>query len=157
VERRFAGALESDSSVKLFLKLPSWFKVSTPLGNYNPDWAILKEEAGQLFLYMIRETKGNDNPEDLFREAERWKVSFGSKHFESIAVDYEVTSNWVSAKQNIAQVFDWLRIMSTTSGTLSQAARDLGENWPIESAVPSLAPNLLFRNAPLELLASNLY
>jgi len=97
VERRFAEALESDSSVKLFLKLPGWFKVSTPLGNYNPDWAIVKEEAGQLYLYMIRETKGTDNPEDLFREAEKWKVSFGSKHFQSIAVDYEVTSNWAPA------------------------------------------------------------
>ena len=94
VERRFAEALESDSSVKLFLKLPSWFKVSTPLGNYNPDWAIVKEEAGQLFLYMIRETKGSDDPEDLFREAEKWKVSFGSKHFQSIQVDYRVTSHW---------------------------------------------------------------
>lgn len=98
VERRFAEALESDSSVKLFLKLPGWFKVSTPLGNYNPDWAIVKEEDGELHLYMIRETKGTDNPEDLFREAEKWKVSFGSKHFQAISVDYEVTSKW-SASQ----------------------------------------------------------
>jgi type III restriction enzyme len=104
VERRFAEALEADSSVKLFLKLPGWFKVPTPLGNYNPDWAVVKEEGEQLFLYMIRETKGTDDPEDLFREAEKWKVSFGSKHFEAISVDYAITSSWNSVTDNSTQM-----------------------------------------------------
>jgi type III restriction enzyme len=94
VEREFAGKLEADPDVKLFLKLPSWFKVPTPLGNYNPDWAVVKQEGLDLYLYLIRETKGTDNPDELFRDAEKWKVSFGNKHFSAIDVDYEVVKNW---------------------------------------------------------------
>ena len=94
VEREFASALEEDDSVKMFLKLPSWFKVPTPLGNYNPDWAVAKQEGLDLFLYLVRETKGTSNPDELFRESEKWKVAFGQKHFDSLTVDYQVTSTW---------------------------------------------------------------
>jgi type III restriction enzyme len=96
VEKNFAMALEADDSVKLFLKLPSWFKVPTPLGNYNPDWAVVRQEEGEQYLYLIRETKGVDDPDELFREAEKWKVAFGKKHFNAINVDYSVTKAWIS-------------------------------------------------------------
>lgn len=94
VERDFATALESDEEVHFFMKLPGWFKVPTPLGYYNPDWAVVKSEGDDEFLYLIRETKGVDNPDDLFREAEKWKVAFGKKHFTSINVDYAITKAW---------------------------------------------------------------
>jgi type III restriction enzyme len=48
--------MESDEDIRLFVKLPRWFKVETPLGGYNPDWAIVKHEDET--IYLVRETKG---------------------------------------------------------------------------------------------------
>lgn len=91
IERRFAEALDARDDIDLFLKLPSWFKVDTPVGGYNPDWAIVRRDAeGLPRLYLIRETKGSSNLDELFRESEVWKVSFGRKHFDAINVDYKV-------------------------------------------------------------------
>src|SRR5207249_1011112 len=56
VEREFARKLDQREDIKLFVKLPSWFQVDTPVGKYNPDWAIVKHD-GQA-LYLVRETKG---------------------------------------------------------------------------------------------------
>ena len=58
VERKFAETLDKRTDIKLFVKLPDWFKVETPLGSYNPDWAILKHD--DTVLYLVRETKGTD-------------------------------------------------------------------------------------------------
>src|SRR5690606_5337087 len=57
VERKFAELLDMREDVKLFMKLPARFKVPTPVGHYNPDWAIVKQEDGRERLYLIRETK----------------------------------------------------------------------------------------------------
>ncbi len=57
VEREFARQLDQREDIKLFVKLPAWFKVETPLGGYNPDWAVVKE--GDKTLYLVRETKGH--------------------------------------------------------------------------------------------------
>jgi len=92
IERRFALDLDQRDDVVLFVKLPSWFKVDTPVGGYNPDWAIVRKMADDLVLYIVRETKGTSNPDDLFREHEVWKVTFGSKHFDAIGVDYRVVT-----------------------------------------------------------------
>ena len=54
-EKQFAEVLQSMDNIKYFVKLPGWFKVPTPVGSYNPDWAILKKN-GEI-VYMIRETK----------------------------------------------------------------------------------------------------
>jgi type III restriction enzyme len=89
VEREFAQAIDARPDVKLFLKLPPWFKVPTPLGGYNPDWALVREEAGGTFLYLVRETKGATELEDLRFEHERLKIRFGSAHFNAIGVDYD--------------------------------------------------------------------
>ena len=74
--------------MKLFLKLPTWFKVGTPLGGYNPDWAIVREEEGGTYLYLVRETKGGTDLEGLRFEHERLKIKFGSAHFQATGVDY---------------------------------------------------------------------
>ena len=55
VEQEFAEALDDNKSVKYFLKLPSWFKVDTPVGPYNPDWAIVFEQDAR--IYLVREAK----------------------------------------------------------------------------------------------------
>jgi type III restriction enzyme len=87
VERRFAEQLDQREDIKLFVKLPGWFKIETPIGTYNPDWAILKHD-GQA-LYLVRETKGTRNFLKL-RTAEADKVNCGKKHFETIGVPFDV-------------------------------------------------------------------
>lgn len=94
VEREFQKRLEERDDVKLYLKLPSWFKVSTPLGGYNPDWAIVREIDGGTYLYLVRETKGGDDLETLRFAHEKLKIKFGSAHFESLKVDYAFGSKF---------------------------------------------------------------
>src|SRR5699024_4496954 len=76
VEREFAEQCEKDQDVKFYIKLPSRFKVDTPLGDYNPDWALLKEEFGKEKLYFIVETKGDTTKQEL-RPNERAKIRCG--------------------------------------------------------------------------------
>ena len=83
VEREFAEACEKDSNVKFYIKLPSEFKIKTPLGSYNPDWALSLEENGKEQLYFIIETKGSTSSEDL-RPTELAKIRCGVKHFAAI-------------------------------------------------------------------------
>jgi len=87
VEREFAKKLDQREDIKLFVKLPSWFEIDTPVGRYNPDWAILKHD-GQA-MYMVRETKSTTNFLKL-RNAESDKVRCGKKHFETLGVPFEV-------------------------------------------------------------------
>ena len=88
IEEAFARFLEDRADVKFYLKLPGWFLVSTPLGNYNPDWAIVRERAEGNWLYLVRETKGTSKLADLQWEHEQFKVKFGDAHFSSLRVDY---------------------------------------------------------------------
>jgi type III restriction enzyme len=82
VERDFAVALEKRKDVKLYIKLPGWFTVTTPIGEYNPDWAIVMEdpEGGADRLYLVRETKGTLDLDKL-RPDERRKILCGRSHF----------------------------------------------------------------------------
>jgi type III restriction enzyme len=89
VEVDFAKFLEARDDVPLFLKLPGWFVISTPLGNYNPDWAFVRSEDDGEYLYLVRETKGTDTIEDLQWETEGWKIKFGEAHFRALGVDYD--------------------------------------------------------------------
>ena len=88
-ERRFAESLEQSSQVKLFTKLPSSFVVETPLGNYNPDWAIVIETDSGDKLYLVRESKFVDNLENL-RSSELQKIACAQKHFQAIDVNFKV-------------------------------------------------------------------
>jgi len=99
VEREFVEGLEKRGDVKLYLKLPGWFTVPTPVGEYNPDWAIVMEERdahgqpiGKPFLYLVRETKGADwkaNP----RIEELQKIRCGERHFkDALGVNYRVVT-----------------------------------------------------------------
>ena len=90
VEKRFAKDLEANKRVKYYIKLPSWFTIETPVGTYNPDWAILKQNGD--VVYMIRETKSTKEQLKL-RITESDKIECGRRHFESIGVDYDVATN----------------------------------------------------------------
>jgi len=87
VERQFAARLDARPEIKLFVKLPSWFKIDTPVGTYNPDWAIVKHDDET--LYLVRETKATRDYLK-FRTTERDKVHCGKKHFEELGVDFRV-------------------------------------------------------------------
>ena len=82
-ERKFADSLEKFTVVKVYAKLPRWFQVPTPLGAYNPDWAVLIEDDEGERLYLVLETKGSAFLDDL-RHAERAKVECGKAHFEAL-------------------------------------------------------------------------
>lgn len=86
VERQFAELLDSREDIKLFMKLPSKFKIDTPVGPYNPDWAIIKHEDGQDRVYMIRETKSTLEDSKL-RPSELAKIKSAKRHFEAIGID----------------------------------------------------------------------
>ena len=87
VEKRFAESLNALKDVKYFIKLPGWFQVPTPIGSYNPDWAILRKNGD--IVYMIRETKATKDQMQL-RGFESAKIKCGARHFETIGVDYDV-------------------------------------------------------------------
>jgi type III restriction enzyme len=89
VEHRFAELLDSREDIKLFMKLPARFKVSTPVGDYNPDWAIIKQENGEDRIYMIRETKSTQDDTKL-RPSELARTKSARRHFEAIGInDYK--------------------------------------------------------------------
>lgn len=90
VERRFAQELDNHEHVRLFVKLPAWFKIDTPVGPYNPDWAFMTE-CGEK-LYFVRETKGSLDPDDR-RETENRKIECGKKHFGTLNVDFDVVTS----------------------------------------------------------------
>lgn len=82
-EENFAKSFEQNERVKMYAKLPSWFAIPTPLGSYNPDWAVLIEVDGKDKLYFVLETKG-DITFDALRPKESAKIKCGKKHFEAL-------------------------------------------------------------------------
>ena len=101
IEQRFADELERNTAVKVYAKLPGWFTVPTPLGTYNPDWAVLVDsEAGER-LYLVVETKGSTLLDDL-RLAEAAKIECGRAHFKAL----QTGDN--PARYEVAESFDKL-------------------------------------------------
>ena len=89
VEREFAQKLDQRVDIRLFVKLPDWFKVETPVGTYNPDWAIVKHH--DEILYLVRETKGTKDFLKL-RTTEADKVRCGQRHFDALGVSFAVAT-----------------------------------------------------------------
>ena len=96
-EMDFAEALESKDMVQVYTKLPRGFYINTPMGHYNPDWAVVfKEDSGVKHIYFIAETKGSIIEADL-RDVEKAKIACATKHFQSIGasdVQYDVVDSW---------------------------------------------------------------
>jgi len=84
-ERTFAEQLEKNEAIKVYAKLPPKFKVPTPLGTYNPDWAVLVEKDGTERLYFVVETKSSLFTDDL-RDKESAKIICGEAHFKALAI-----------------------------------------------------------------------
>ncbi|MBX8643489.1 MAG: DEAD/DEAH box helicase family protein [Thermoplasmata archaeon] len=99
IEHEFAGELEKNSAVKVFAKLPGWFEVSTPLGRYNPDWAVMVEQDGIEKLYFVVETKSTLYANDL-RSPESGKIACGKAHFEAIRASRSPAEFVVAKKFN---------------------------------------------------------
>ena len=82
-EEKFAAALELNDAVKVYAKLPGWFKVPTPLGTYNPDWAVLVERDEEQRLYFVVETKSSLFKNDR-RSKENAQMTCGKAHFAAL-------------------------------------------------------------------------
>ena len=95
-EADFADGLEKNDAIKVYAKLPGWFKVPTPLGTYNPDWAVLVERGGSERLYLVVETKSSLFTDDL-RDKEGAKIECGKAHFKALEVR-EAPARYVVAR-----------------------------------------------------------
>jgi type III restriction enzyme len=95
-EARFADQLEKNTAIKVYAKLPGWFTVPTPLGSYNPDWAVLVEKDGSERLYFVVETKSGLFADDL-RDKERAKIECGKAHFKALSVS-ETPARYIVAR-----------------------------------------------------------
>ncbi len=82
-EAGFIERFEKNSNIKVYAKLPKWFKINTPIGSYNPDWAVLVEDEGEQKLYFVLETKANILAETL-RPTEYAKIQCGYEHFKAL-------------------------------------------------------------------------
>lgn len=93
VEKGFARKLDQDPNVEVFVKLPGEYKIPTPFGNYNPDWAYVYNLNGEKKLHLVRETKHTLDQQELQRETEKAKVACARVHYASIDVDYELATD----------------------------------------------------------------
>ena len=96
VEKRFAEELEQQEMVEVYTKLPRGFYISTPMGKYNPDWAIAFREGSVKHIYFVVETKGSEDVTQL-REVEQNKIECARRHFASISdstVKFDVVSSY---------------------------------------------------------------
>lgn len=93
VEKPYAMALDQSEAVKVFAKLPSKFKIDTPLGSYNPDWAYVEDVDGKQRVYFVTETKGGGNGTPVLRPSERAKIECAQKHFEALDLGDDFTYN----------------------------------------------------------------
>ena len=101
VEKPFALALDNDPDVKMFFKIPDRFKIDTPIGTYNPDWAVLWEKNGEQKLYFIIETKGTTSLFNL-KTPEQLKIHCGMEHFKALdnGLEMHVATDWNKFKIN---------------------------------------------------------
>jgi len=95
-EKPFAEQLDISSEVSVYVKLPKGFYINTPVGKYNPDWAIAFNEGTVKHVYFVAETKGDISTMEL-REVESAKISCARKHFQAISSDkviFDVVANY---------------------------------------------------------------
>lgn len=95
-ERDFSSQLDADTNVAVYVKLPDSFYISTPVGHYNPDWAIAFYEETVKHIYFVAETKGSMSSMQL-RKIEESKIHCAREHFKAISngnVVYDVVSSY---------------------------------------------------------------
>lgn len=102
-ERDFAANLDTNTDVAVYVKLPDGFYISTPVGNYNPDWAIAFYEGNVKHIYFVAETKGSMNSMQL-RLIEQSKIHCAREHFKAISsgnVVYDVVDSYKSLLEKV--------------------------------------------------------
>lgn len=106
VEMNFAKNLESHNEVAVYTKLPKGFYINTPVGHYNPDWAIVFKEGDDIkHVYFVAETKGSLE-ESQHRDSEKAKIACARKHFATIAdstVMYDVVNTYEDLRNVITK------------------------------------------------------
>jgi type III restriction enzyme len=104
VEEEFAQSFELSEEVKVYAKLPGWFMIDTPLGSYNPDWAVLVEMDCQERLYFVVESKGGLFADSL-RPTERGKIDCGREHFSALGTKakFTVANNYETFSEQFTQ------------------------------------------------------
>lgn len=102
VEKPVAVALDNDPDVKMFFKIPSRFKIETPIGTYNPDWAVYLNKNGEEKLYFVLETKGDTSFMHL-KTSEQLKIHCGKEHFKALnaGVELETATSWTELRKRI--------------------------------------------------------
>ena len=90
IEAELAKALDISGAIKVFAKLPQGFKITTPLGTYNPDWAIVRRHDDREDVYLVSESKGDLN---TLREAEKAQIACGKAHFAALDVPFVTATN----------------------------------------------------------------
>lgn len=94
-ERQFAQDLEN-GQISVYAKLPGGFKIPTPVGNYNPDWAVVFDTKETKYIYFIAETKGSMSTMDL-KKAEELRIEYARRHFAALNEDslkYDVVTTY---------------------------------------------------------------
>ena len=102
-ERDFATDLDTNTDVAVYVKLPDGFYISTPVGHYNPDWAIAFYEGKVKHIYFVAETKGSMNSMQL-RLIEESKIHCAREHFKAISdgnVVYDVVDSYKSLLEKV--------------------------------------------------------
>ncbi|PTG66814.1 restriction endonuclease [Staphylococcus cohnii] len=103
-EKRFANELDVQQNVEMYVKLPGGFYINTPVGKYNPDWAIVLNEPEQKHIYFIAETKGvSENIEMSLKGVENAKIESARQHFKVIS-NNEVTYNVVDSYEKMMDI-----------------------------------------------------
>ncbi len=105
VEKEFGAELDTADIVELYLKLPSGFFINTPMGKYNPDWAISFKEGSVKHIYFVAETKGDTSDLQL-REVEKAKIECARRHFSTISNDtvkYSAVSSYSELLSRVAR------------------------------------------------------
>lgn len=98
VEKRFANELDVHKNVEMYVKLPGGFYINTPVGKYNPDWAIVLNEPDKKHVYFVAETKGvSENLELSLKGVENAKIESARKHFKVVSnseITYDVVDSY---------------------------------------------------------------
>ena len=102
-ERDFATELDTNTDMAVYVKLPDGFYISTPVGHYNPDWAIAFFEGSVKHIYFVAETKGSMSSMQL-RLIEESKIHCAREHFKAISSDnvvYDVVDSYKSLMEKV--------------------------------------------------------
>ena len=99
IEMNFANQLESRNEATVYTKLPNGFYINTPMGKYNPDWAVAFREGSVKHVYFVAESKGNDLQGSQLRGSEESKIECARRHFKAISDNgyiYDVAKDYKS-------------------------------------------------------------